>query len=204
MAEKMICVGRIVAAHGVHGRVKIQSFTDDPDALFNFDYVVDEAGKRRFHLHPTSMTKDGYVAEIQDVKRREEAEALRNTRLYVPRDWLPAAEEDEFYYEDLIGLKVMTPQGELVGKVIAMHDFGAGDVMEIELREAGKLHREMLPFTKAVVPLVDVAAGHVTVVLPDELVVQPSAPKTEQKRRKGKSLSDAEPLLPDDAMDNEG
>ena len=130
--------------------------------------VSDEAGERAFLLRVTSALKGVVVAELEGVATREAAEALRGTRLYVAREALPEPAEDEFYHSDLLGLAVELEDGEKLGEVAAVHDFGSGDVLEVN-REEGRVS-VMLPFTHAVVPVVDLDAGGMVVAPPPGLL----------------------------------
>ena len=150
-----ICVGAIAGAFGVAGEARVKSFCAEPRAIGDYGPLVAEGG-RRFTLRVTREIKGGFAARLSGVATREEAEALRGTRLYAPRDRLPALAEDEFYHADLIGLEVVDTGGAPLGRVRAVHDFGAGDVVEV----AGKKEL-MLPFTRAAVPTVDLAAGRI-------------------------------------------
>lgn len=167
MPQTRILMGVIGRPHGVRGLVHVHSHTADPAALAEYAPLVDERG-RRFTLAWTSAGV-ARVAEIVDgrevaLRDRAAAQALVNTRLYVDRDRLPAPDdEDEFYLADLQGLRAVTPAGEELGRVEVVHDYGAGASLEI-----GRL---IVPFTRACVPVVDVAGGFVTVVPPDEVVV---------------------------------
>jgi 16S rRNA processing protein RimM len=153
--DRMVCVGAIAGAFGVQGEARIKSFCAEPAGIERYSPLATEAG-RAFRLRITRPLKGGFAARLSGVQTREEAEALRGTRLYAPRDRLPALAEDEFYHSDLIGLEVVDTGGAPLGRVRAVHDFGAGDVIEV----AGE--RElMLPFTRAAVPTVDLAAGRI-------------------------------------------
>ncbi|MDZ5647246.1 ribosome maturation factor RimM [Nitrospirillum sp. BR 11828] len=160
-----ICVGQFVGSHGVRGRVKVKSFTAVPESLFAYGTLTDESGARAFALTMTGMGKDHFLAELQGVRDRDAADALKGTRLYIARDQLPATEdEDEFYHADLIGLMATTADGEPFGEIKAIYDFGGGDMLEIAHAASGKT--VTIPFTRAAVPVVDVKAGVVTVEPP--------------------------------------
>jgi 16S rRNA processing protein RimM len=176
-AAALVCVGQFLGPHGVHGRLRLRSFTADPEAVFTYGPLTDAQGQARWSLRMTGMGKDHYIVEAQEVKGRDAAEALKGTRLFVARSSLPTlSDDDDFYHADLIGLRVdclnpvddgqpnQPPQA--YGQVIAVHDFGAGDVLEI-LRPSGQA--EFLPFTKATVPMIDLAAGRLVVDLPVEV-----------------------------------
>ena len=159
-----ICVGQFAGSHGVRGLVKLRRFTAEPADIMTYGPLSDEAGARRFPVTLQGMGKDNFLAKVDGVTSREQAQALAGVRLYVERDALPATEdEDEFYHADLIGLRAELADGSLYGTVKAIYDFGGGDVLEI--RTAGG-PLEMLPFSKACVPVVDVRGGRIVVDLP--------------------------------------
>jgi len=165
--EKSICVGQIGAAHGVRGEVHLRSFTAEPQAIAAYGPLEAEDG-RVFEIEALRPAKDHFVARLSGVSDREAARALANTRLYVPRDRLPEPEEpDEFYHADLIGMAAVDPAGKTIGTVVALHNFGAGDLVEIEPEGGGKT--QFLPFDEATVPLIDIAAGRMVVVAPADL-----------------------------------
>ncbi len=168
-------MAQIGAAHGLRGGVHVRSFTEEPDAFARYGPLETEDRSRRFDIESVKPSKDGFTVRFAGVTRREQADLLRNINLYVERDRLPAADEDEFYYADLIGLAAVTPQGETLGDVVALHNFGAGDIVELKLSASGQ--STMIAFDKATVPEIDVAGGRIVVVLPEEIVVQDPAPK---------------------------
>lgn len=165
MADSRICLGAIVGAHGVRGLVRVKSFTQEPADIAAYGPLTDADGGRSFDLEVTGAAKGVVIARIKGVGDRDRAEALRGTELYVDRAALPETGEEEFYYSDLIGLPAFLEDGTLHGTVRAMHEFGAGDMIEIVLEDGGSA---VLPFTRAVVPVVDVAAGRIVVVPPTE------------------------------------
>lgn len=158
-------VGEIGRPHGVRGLVRLRAFTEDPSAIARYSPLTDEGGTRRFVI----TLKGGDIAAIEGVADRDAAQRLTGTRLYVERDRLPPPQEEEFYLADLIGLSAVTEAGESLGTIRAVEDHGAGAFLVVE----GAGRELLLPFTRAVVPVVDVAAGRVTVVPPGEIVVQP-------------------------------
>jgi len=163
-------VARIGAAHGVRGEVKLWSFTEDPLAIADYAPLETQDGKRQFEIENLRPAKDHLVARLKGVGDRNAAEMLRNIDLYVPRDRLPAIDEDDtWYYADLVGLAAVSPDGEALGTVLAMHNFGAGDIIEIQPTEGGKTL--LLPFTEAVVPTIDIDAGRIVVVMPTVIEV---------------------------------
>ncbi|MGC2714191.1 MAG: ribosome maturation factor RimM [Pseudolabrys sp.] len=162
-----ICVARIGAAHGVRGEVKLWSFTEDPAAVAHYGPLETQDGTRCFEIEALRAAKDHFVARIAGVNDRDAAENLRNIELYIPRARLPKIEEaDTFYHADLVGLDAITPDGARVGTVHALHNFGAGDIIEIAPAEGGD--PLMLPFNETTVPKIDVAARQVVVVPPVE------------------------------------
>jgi 16S rRNA processing protein RimM len=162
-----ICVARIGAAHGVRGEVKLWSFTEEPAAVANYGPLETQDGTRCFEIETLRAAKDHFVARIAGVNDRDAAEKLRNIELYIPRARLPKIEEaDTFYHADLVGLDAVTADGARVGTVHALHNFGAGDI--IEIAPAGGGDPLMLPFNETTVPKIDVAARQIVVVPPAE------------------------------------
>jgi 16S rRNA processing protein RimM len=161
-----ICVARIGAAHGVRGAVKLWTFTEDPLAVQEYGPLLTKDGARQFEIAHVREAKDHLVATFKGVATRDDAERLNGIELYVPRDRLPATDEDEYYHADLIGLAAVNAAGEPLGRVLAIHNFGAGDIIEIAPPRGATM---LLPFTNAVVPTVDLAAGHVVIELPREI-----------------------------------
>ena len=162
-----ICVARIGAAHGVRGEVKLWSFTEDPAAVAHYGPLETQDGTRCFEIEALRAAKDHFVARIAGVNDRDAAEKLRNIELYIPRARLPKIEEaDTFYHADLVGLDAVTADGARVGTVHALHNFGAGDI--IEIAPAGGGDPLMLPFNETTVPKIDVAARQIVVVPPAE------------------------------------
>jgi 16S rRNA processing protein RimM len=169
MTERLILMGVIGKPHGVRGLVRVNAFTDDPDALA--DYPLQDKNGRRYMI--TWVT--GNVAQLseltasgrQDIADRNEAERLTNTELFAPRSALPETEDEEFYLADLIGLAAQTETGEAIGTIAAVHDYGGGTSLEIA---PGAL---LVPFTKAAVPEINLHAGHVTIIPPAETTVSP-------------------------------
>ena len=161
-----ICVAQIGAAHGVRGEVRLRSFTQDPLAFNSYGPLESEDGARRFKIETLRPAKDHFVARIAGIEDREAAEKLTNVRLYVPRDRLPPVEDDEtFYHADLVGLAAVTADGAPLGTVAAIHNFGAGDIVEIK-RDGGE--PLLVPFTDAAVPKIDMAERRMVVVPPAE------------------------------------
>jgi 16S rRNA processing protein RimM len=161
-----ICIGAIAGAFGITGEVRLKSFCSQPSDIGSYGPLSSEDGSHEFRITLTKPMTGGFGARIAGVSTREEAEALRGVSLFVDRVRLPSLPDDEFYHADLIGLDVLDTGGDLLGKVIAVHNHGAGDIIEISsTRHKSAL---LLPFTKAIVPNVDLSAGRVIVDLPDE------------------------------------
>ena len=158
--NELICVAAIAGAFGVKGEVKLKSFTDVPENCLSYGPLLSEAGE--VILTPSShrLVKGAVAIKCPEVKTREEAEGLKSTKLYVPRENFPVPEEDEFYAADLIGLEVKSTNGKRVGKIIAVEDFGAGDLLEIKPKEGASFYH---PFTLAATPKVDIKAGRVVI-----------------------------------------
>jgi len=163
---QQICVARIGAAHGVRGAVKLWTFTEDPLAVKRYGPLTTKDGSRQFEVATAREAKGHLVATLKGVATREEAERLNGLELYIAREKLPATDEDEYYHADLIGLAAVTVADESLGRVAAIHNFGAGDIIEIAPPHGPTM---LLPFTNAVVPTVDLAGGRVVIALPAEI-----------------------------------
>jgi 16S rRNA processing protein RimM len=166
MPPSQICVARIGAAHGVRGAVKLWTFTEDPLAVTRYGQLMTKDGARQFEVTHVREAKGHLVATLKGIATREEAERLNGVELYVAREKLPATSEDEYYHADLIGLAAVNAAGEPLGRVIAIHNFGAGDIIEIAPPNGATM---LLPFSNAVVPTVDLEGGRVVIELPDEI-----------------------------------
>jgi 16S rRNA processing protein RimM len=163
MTAKLILVGRIAGAFGVKGEVRVTAYTADPKALLGYRDLVRQDGSTGLTLLSGRVQKGDVIGRAREIATKEEADALRGLLLHVPREALPEPEEDEFYLTDLIGLSVVTPTGETLGKVKAVQDFGAGDILEID---PGRGATWYLPFTREAVPEVDIAGGKIIAVRP--------------------------------------
>jgi 16S rRNA processing protein RimM len=161
-----ICVARIGAAHGVRGAVKLWTFTEDPFAVKAYGPLPTKDGARSFEVVTAREAKGHLVVTLKGVATREDAERLNGIELYIAREKLPATDEDEYYHADLIGLAAVNAASEPLGRVIAIHNFGAGDIIEIAPPYGATM---LLPFTNAVVPTVDIANGRVVIELPNEI-----------------------------------
>jgi 16S rRNA processing protein RimM len=163
---KLILLGRVAGAFGVKGDVRITAYTADPLALLTYKTLLREDGSPALTLSSGRAAKGGLIARAKEVETREQAEALRGLKLFFPREALPEPEEDEFYYADLLGLSVETPDGEPIGKVKAVQNFGAGDLLEID-PGVGRPSL-FLPFTRDVVPEVRISEKRLIAIPPAE------------------------------------
>ncbi len=164
-ASALICLGVIAGAHGLAGAVRVHSFTAEPEAIAAYGPLSDEAGERTFRLAIVGRIKNALICCIDGISDRTAAEGLRGMGLYVPRAALPALAEEEYYHADLIGLRAdvcgaAAEDSGWLGRVVAVHDFGAGPVLEIAEGPGGSV---LIPFTRAAVPEVDLAAGRIGV-----------------------------------------
>lgn len=161
-------MGRFGAPHGVRGELRLQSFTGDPLAIADYVPLTDKSGKKTFTLlNLRPQGKDMLVVRLKDVDDRDGAQALNGVELYLARDKLPAPDPDEFYLADLEGLRAETTTGEVIGRVVALRNFGAGDILEIAPASGGDTL--MYPFTKAVAPIIDLAGGRIVVEPPADI-----------------------------------
>lgn len=164
---KRICLAEITGVHGLRGLVKLRFYGEDPDLLSV--PLTDETGKKHFKVHLGSHQKnDMWIAEVEGVSGRDQALALAGTRLYIERDALPQTDEGTFYIEDLKGLDVVLEDGRAFGSVKAVHNFGAGDILEVKPAEGSSIY---IPMTKAAVPEIDLNARKVVIADPEELFV---------------------------------
>jgi 16S rRNA processing protein RimM len=164
MAGARICLGQIGAAHGVGGEVRLRSFTAEPAAIADYGPLQTEDG-RVLQIEALRPAKDHFIARLSGVRDRDAASALASTKLYVPRERLPEPQAPgEFYHADLVGLAVFDRAGAKVGTVVAIHNFGAGDLIEVQEAAGGRT--QLVPFDEATVPVVDIAAGRIVVALP--------------------------------------
>ena len=163
-SDTLIFLGHISTAQGIRGEVVIKSHTEDPADIAAYGPLTDEAGTKTFDITVVRVARKGVIARIKGVADRNAAEALRGTELYIPRDRLPEPEPDEHYHADLTGLPAYTADGDLVGEIVAVQNFGAGDLLEVRLD--GQSRTEFVPFDDHFVPDIDLEAGRVTVLMP--------------------------------------
>ncbi len=167
MAAKRICLGVIAAVHGVRGQVKIKSFTQTPEDIFEYGPLSDAEGRCFFKLKPCGISGGTLLASIDNITSREAAEALKGTKLYIERSSLPEPDEDEFYIEDLVGLKVVTPDNTPFGIIVAIENYGAGDLLEIESLAGDK---NLYAFTRKTFPNIDMGERTITIDQPEEII----------------------------------
>ena len=172
MKADLICVGAIGGAFGVHGEVRLKSFTSEPEAIAEYAPVFTEDGSRAFDVVLTGRVKNGLSARISGIVTKEDADALKGTNLFVLRGRLPSLSDDEFYHADLVGLSVYDTGGALLGEVRSVQNHGASDLLEID--GPGLKTTALLPFTRTAVPTVDLTAGKIIADPPEGLL--PDAP----------------------------
>jgi 16S rRNA processing protein RimM len=163
--DRLVLVGRVAGAFGVKGEVRIAAFTEAPETLLAFGRLLRKDGAPGLTLAAGRPQKGALIARVEEVATKEEADALRGLQLFVPRSALPEPEADEFYLTDLIGLAAVSPDGETLGRVKAVRDFGAGDVLEIQPPGGASW---WIAFTREAVPEVRIQAGEIVVVRPAE------------------------------------
>ena len=177
MAAKRVRVAKIGAAHGLRGEVRLFVDADDPLAVKKLGPLEDESGARQFKIASLREAKDHLLVRFDGISDRTAAELMTNMELFVPRDRLPKQiDENRFYQTDLVGLRVETSAGEMLGSIVAVQNFGAGDLLEVAPEKGG--HTFYLPFADPFVPVVDIEGGKVVVELPagifDEVKPEPS------------------------------
>lgn len=162
-----IIVGTLAGAFGVHGEVRLKSFCADPEAIADYTPLTAADGTKIAQIVITGRAGGAFTARLDGVTTKEQADALRGTELFAPRDQLPSLPDDEFYHADLIGLEVFDTAGDRIGTVRNVHDHGAGDLLEVQPPQGDTV---LLPFTKAAVPTVDLAAGRIVADPPEGLL----------------------------------
>lgn len=163
----VFCVGAIAGAYGVRGDVRLKSFCAEPSDIEAYAPLTTHDGSQSFSVKLTGTTKNGFTARLGGVTTKEQADALRGTKLFAPRDRLPSLPDDEYYYADLVGLTVFDTGGTEIGTVKAVHNHGASDLLELTI--PGQGNTVLLPFTHAAVPTVDIATGRIIADPPDGL-----------------------------------
>ena len=163
----LVCVGAIAGAYGVRGEVRLKSFCAEPEDIEGYAPLSTEDGAHSYSVVLTGRTTNALTARLGGIETKEQADALRGTRLYVPRARLPALPDDEFYHADLIGLEVVDTGGAVLGRVRSVQNHGASDLLEIA--GPGLKTTVLLPFTREAVPTVDLEAGRIIADPPDGL-----------------------------------
>lgn len=188
-SAKRVCVGAIAGAFGVRGEARIKAFTADPAAIGDYGPLESEDGARRFEVKVMRDVKGGLAVRLSGVATREDAEALKGVRLYVPREALPETlDEDEYYHADLLGMSVTDLAGRPLGRVKAVQNFGAGDVLEVTAPELK--HAALLPFTREAAPHVDLARREIVADPPEGVFEwrdgkEPPAPNDDESTGRG-------------------
>ncbi len=173
VASDRVVVATFGAAHGIKGEIRVKCHTADPEALIDYSPLHDSSGSRSFTFLSLRPAGEVMVARVKEITDRNQAEALTHLDLYAERAKMPEPDEDEFYHADLIGLRVEGPDGELIGHIQGVYDFGAGDVLDVR---RPKRKGVMIPFTKAVIPTVDIAGGRVICMPPKGLLSEEAPP----------------------------
>ncbi len=159
--NNLICIAKITGTHGVHGLLKVKSFTENVETLLQAKNLYDKTGNKTFKLNDIKSHKDGFLCKIDGIENPEDGVLLRGQELYIDRDTLPEPDEDEFYYVDLIGLDAKLVNGDIAGKILAVQNHGAGDMLEIKPDGAKSF---FVPFTEQNVPEVKMKDKYVTIV----------------------------------------
>ena len=182
--DALVCLGQIGAPHGVRGEVRLRSFTAEPEAIAAYGALQTEDG-RAIEIESLRPAKDHFVAVLAGIHDRDAAAQLANAKLYVPRERLPQlADPEEFYHSDLIGLAVVDRDGQRLGSVVAIHNFGAGDLLEVRLNASNKT--ELLAFNDENVPSVDIAGGKLVL---DERAIALLIPRPAEENDEAKPFS---------------
>lgn len=171
IGEKQVCVGVVTGPHGVTGAVRLKSFTARPQDIAAYGPLADESGSRQFTLRLVGAAKGVLIGRLSGIDDRDRAAALRGMRLYLPRAALPPPAAEEYYHADLLGLDAVLNDGTPIGRVRAIHDFGAGDTLEIARPDAAPV---VVPFTRAAVPAVEIEKGRLVIDPPPGLLAASS------------------------------
>jgi 16S rRNA processing protein RimM len=174
-AERRLLMGRVLGAHGIKGVLRVLSYAAKPEDIAAYGPLEDESGARRFSLKLVGQARGALLVEMPGISDRDQATALSGTDLYLPREALPPAEEGEFYWDDLVGLRVELSDGSAFGEVSEVHDYGAGVSLEVKREGAAPI---LVPFTNRAVPVVDIAGGRVVIDPPTGLLGTPESEET--------------------------
>ncbi len=175
--SRRIFVGEITGAHGIRGDVLIRTYTEAPGAIASYGPLTDATGQRSFSLRIVRVTRKGIVARINGIDDRNGAEPLRGTKLYIERARLPKTSEAEFYYADLVGLRAVAGDGSVLGKIVSVQNFGAGDLLELKPQDGSET--EFIPFEDRFVPSIDLESGTVVINPPTEIADDDPPPPDE-------------------------
>ena len=195
--KNLICVAVIAGAHGVHGAVKVKSYTGVPADFSIYGPLLNEAGEIVLTPKNPRPINNAFTMRSPEIKTREQAVAMRGTLLYVPRDLLPEIEEeDDFYYTDLVGLDVKSTDGKRIGKIHSVHNFGAGEMLEIEPGKSAESQSTFFhPFTKIGVPKIDIKAGRVVIHIEDTVMGRAPTSAPENKDAEGQDAKDKDTYI---------
>jgi 16S rRNA processing protein RimM len=172
---RLVLVGVFGAPRGLRGEIRVRSFTGEARAIGAYGTLTDAKRSRAFAFERLQPLKDDMlVVKVKGVDTREAAAALTGVEIFARRDQLPPPKADEFYYADLVGLEAVTREGERLGRVASLINYGAGDILEIAAEDGGEAL--LLPFTKEVAPVIDFERGRILVELPEEVDGEPNAP----------------------------
>ena len=171
-AERRLLMGRVLGAHGVKGVLRVLSFAAVPEDIAAYGPLEDRTGARRFSLKVVGRARGALLVEMPGVRDRDQATALSGTELYVAREALPPVEEGEFYWDDLVGLRVELSDGSAFGEVTAVHDYGAGASLEVKRPKGAPV---LVPFNDRAVPVVDIAGGRLVLDPPEGLLKTPQS-----------------------------
>jgi 16S rRNA processing protein RimM len=177
---RRILVGEIAGAHGIRGDVLVRTYTENPDAIATYGPLTDATGQRSFSLRVVRVTSKGIVARVNGIEDRNGAEPLRGTKLYVERARLPKTSGAEFYHADLIGLRALAGDGSVLGNIVSVQNFGAGDLLELKPQDSSET--EFIPFEDRWVPCVDLESGTIIINRPAETVDDDGSPPDEDDR----------------------
>lgn len=183
--KRRICLGVISGAHGIGGQVRIRPYTDQPQDMVSYGPLTNKDGTFSIETESFKVVKNTLVATISGIDTRAAAAALHGTELFVDRDVMPETDDDEWYYSDLIGLRVDDPEGRAIGAVSSILNYGAGDLIEVDPKVGGDT--VLVPFTAKFVPEVDIAGGRLTIDLPEGWIENSNGEPLRKKQKEGES-----------------
>ncbi len=166
MHDSLVPIAIITSVHGIKGAVKVKAYTEDPYSLKQYSPLYTKDCNNSYDINILSVNKDNLIISIKDITDRNMAEKLKGVELYTKRSNLPKIEENEFYYADLVGLVVKSAKDDnIIGKILAIHNFGAGDILEIGLEK--QKDSQLLPFNDNTVPEINITKGYISIIFPD-------------------------------------